>query len=97
MNYFGRISLSICRKKENSFFIGGKELIDLQDIKLLAINDIEPNPENIASGQYPFTTTLYEITLKDNEKKEIEPFLKWMTGPQGQEIVEKIGYIKENE
>lgn len=64
------------------------------DIKLLAIEGVEPNPENISSGKYPFTASLYAITLKDNPNKKITPFLKWMQGPQGQEIVEKIGYIK---
>jgi phosphate transport system substrate-binding protein len=64
------------------------------DIKLLAINDIEPNPENISSGTYPFTASLYAIAVKDNPKSTIQPFLKWMQGPQGQELVEKIGYIK---
>jgi phosphate transport system substrate-binding protein len=64
------------------------------NIKLLAINGIEPNPENIASGKYPFTASLYAITVKDNNKPKIKPFLEWMQGPQGQEIIEKIGYIK---
>ena len=65
------------------------------DIKLLAINGIEPTPENIASGKYPFTASLYAITVKDNKKmRTIQPFLKWMQGPQGQELVEEIGYIK---
>jgi phosphate transport system substrate-binding protein len=64
------------------------------DIKLLAINGIKPNPENIASGKYPFTASLYAITVKDNPKKKIQPFLEWMQGQQGQELVEKIGYIK---
>ncbi|WP_042357177.1 PstS family phosphate ABC transporter substrate-binding protein [Bacillus rubiinfantis] len=63
------------------------------NIKLLAINGVEPTPENIASNKYPFTANLYAITLKDNEKKSIQPFLKWMQGPQGQEIIGKIGYI----
>ncbi|EKN66750.1 phosphate-binding protein [Neobacillus bataviensis LMG 21833] len=64
------------------------------DIKLLAVDGLEPNPENIASGKYPFTATLYAITVKDNPKQAIPPFLEWMQGPQGQEIVERIGYIK---
>jgi phosphate transport system substrate-binding protein len=64
------------------------------DIKLLAIEGVEPNPENISSGKYPFTASLYAITLKDNPKPKITPFLEWMQGPQGQEIVEKVGYIK---
>lgn len=65
------------------------------DIKLLAIDGIEPSPENIASGSYPFTASLYAITLKDNPNPMITPFLEWMTGPQGQQIVEEIGYIKQ--
>lgn len=64
------------------------------NIKLLAINGIEPSPENIASSKYPFTALLYAITVKDNPKQTLQPFLKWMQGPQGQELVEEIGYIK---
>jgi phosphate transport system substrate-binding protein len=64
------------------------------DIKLLAIDGVEPNPENIATGKYPFTASLYAITVKDNSKPAIQPFLEWMQAPQGQEIVERIGYIK---
>ncbi|USK55959.1 substrate-binding domain-containing protein [Cytobacillus solani] len=65
------------------------------DIKLLAIDGIEPSPENISSGKYPFTASLYAITLKDNPNQVITPFLEWMTGPEGQRIVEEIGYIKQ--
>ncbi|MEH7391309.1 PstS family phosphate ABC transporter substrate-binding protein [Bacillus sp. JJ1474] len=64
------------------------------DIKLIAIDGIEPNPENISSGTYPFTASLYAISIKDNPKSTIVPFLEWMQGPQGQEIVEQIGYIR---
>ncbi|MEH7113148.1 substrate-binding domain-containing protein [Neobacillus niacini] len=64
------------------------------DIKLLAIDGIEPSPENIASRKYPFTANLYAISLKENSNPQIEDFLAWMKGPQGQEIVGKIGYIK---
>jgi phosphate transport system substrate-binding protein len=65
------------------------------DIKLLAIDGIEPSPENIASSKYPFTAALYAITVKDSKKlRAIQPFLEWMQGPQGQELVEEVGYIK---
>ncbi|SIB45882.1 phosphate binding protein [Mycobacteroides abscessus subsp. abscessus] len=67
------------------------------DIRLLAIDGVDPSPENIASGTYPFTASLYAITLKSNPNKNIPPFLEWMQGEQGQQIVEEIGYIKEFE
>nr|WP_245350137.1 substrate-binding domain-containing protein [Cytobacillus eiseniae] len=64
------------------------------DIKLLAIDGVEPSPENISTEKYPFTASLYAITLKDTQNPTIKPFLEWMTGPQGQQIVEEVGYIK---
>jgi phosphate transport system substrate-binding protein len=74
------------------FFATGMR--DNSTIKLLAIDGVEPTPENIASGKYPFTANLYAISLKNNTKPSVEPFLEWMKGPQGQEIIENIGYIK---
>jgi phosphate transport system substrate-binding protein len=53
-----------------------------------------PNESCILTGKYPFIGDLYAISLKENSKTSIEPFLEWMKGPQGQEIIEKIGYIK---
>ncbi|MBS4206063.1 PstS family phosphate ABC transporter substrate-binding protein [Lederbergia citrea] len=64
------------------------------DLKFLAIDGVEPNSDNISSGTYPFTANLYAISLKDNPKATVEPFLEWMQGPQGQKLVEEVGYIK---
>ncbi|WP_409276028.1 PstS family phosphate ABC transporter substrate-binding protein [Neobacillus sp. SCS-31] len=63
------------------------------EIKLLAINGVKPTPETIQTGSYPYVVNLYAITLKDNPKKTINPFLGWMQGPQGQNLVEEVGYI----
>lgn len=65
-----------------------------EGIKLLGVNGIKPDPENISNETYPFTASLYAITLKSNQNKQIEPFLQWMQGPQGQELVEEVGYVK---
>ena len=69
-------------------------------IKLLVVDGVYPNEETIRSGKYPLTTQLYAITVVDKNsltgtysKDTIEPFLRWMTGPQGQQIVADTGYI----
>lgn len=69
-------------------------------IKFLAIDGVYPDEETIRSGEYPLTTQLYAITVVDKNsltgtysKDTIEPFLKWMTGPQGQKIIADTGYI----
>ena len=65
-------------------------------IKLLKINGIEPSEENIKNGAYPFVVSLYAVTLEDNPNPNVKPFLDWMQGPQGQEIIEKTGYVSLN-
>jgi phosphate transport system substrate-binding protein len=63
------------------------------DINLISINGVEPSTENIRTGKYPYVVNLYAITLKDNHKEMIAPFLKWMQGTQGQKLVEDVGYV----
>ena len=65
-------------------------------VKILAIDGVYPTDENIRSGQYPFTTKLYAITLKSNTKPQLTHFLSWMQSPQGQELAEKVGYVRLN-
>ena len=71
---------------------------DVDGIKLLAVDGVYPDTETIRSEEYPYTTQLYAITTTDrmNAKSTIEPFLEWMTGPQGQQIVSDTGYVAVN-
>lgn len=63
------------------------------EIKLLSINGIAPTTENIANDLYPYTVSLYAITLEDNTLDTIKPFLEWMQGAEGQELIQKTGYV----
>jgi phosphate transport system substrate-binding protein len=63
-------------------------------IKMLAVDGIPPTPETIRSGAYPHVVNLYAVTLKDNPNPHIAPFLEWMQGEQGQELIEKTGYVR---
>ena len=65
-------------------------------VKILAIDGVYPTDENIRSGQYPFTTKLYAITLKSNTKPQLTHFLSWMQSPQGQALAERVGYVRLN-
>lgn len=64
-----------------------------EKIKLISLDGVEPTPKNIKSGNYPYVVNLYAITVKDNPKKTVQPMLEWMQGPEGQKLVEEIGYI----
>ncbi len=64
------------------------------EIKLLSIDGIAPTPDNIISGEYPYTVPLYAVTVEDNPLETVKPFLAWMQGEQGQKLVEKVGYMR---
>lgn len=64
-----------------------------EKIKLVSLDGVQPTAENISSGKYPYVVHLYAITVKDNPNKSIKPMLEWMQGPEGQKLVEEIGYI----
>lgn len=67
-------------------------VIGRKDVKLISVDGVAPTVENIKSGAYPLTGDLYAVTWKGNPNKNVEVLLDWITGPQGQYIIEKTGY-----
>jgi phosphate transport system substrate-binding protein len=61
-------------------------------IKILSIDGVTPNRQNIQSGAYPFTQTVYAVTT-GNKSENTQKFIDWILSPQGQELVEKTGYV----
>jgi phosphate transport system substrate-binding protein len=62
------------------------------DIRLLAIDGVEPTPENISNGAYPFTASLLAVTAGPLSA-ESKRLLDWITGPEGQSLLERVGYV----
>ena len=63
------------------------------EVKLLSIDGVAPTVENIQNGSYPQITTLYAVTRRGDPNPNIRVFLDWITSEQGQELVEKSGYV----
>lgn len=53
---------------------------------------ILPTPETVRSGQYPISRFLYLYT-RTKPSGALKNFLDWATGPEGQQIVSKVGYF----
>ncbi|HEX8252111.1 MAG TPA: phosphate ABC transporter substrate-binding protein [Thermoanaerobaculia bacterium] len=53
---------------------------------------IMPSLETVRSGQYPISRFLYLYT-RVRPSKEMKAFIDWATGPEGQQIVTKVGYF----
>ena len=64
-----------------------------ENIKLLSIDGIEPDKQNIRSGSYPFTVSVYIITREDVKNPELEKLIEWFLGAEGQELIENVGYV----
>ena len=67
-------------------------IIKNPNVKILKIDGIEPNIENIREEKYPITGSLYAVTYKDNNNANVQKLLDWILSKEGQEIIEKTGY-----
>ena len=63
------------------------------NIKILSIDNVEPSIENIKSGKYPYTVNFYLVTRKDVKNKNLDMLIEWILSDEGQEVVEKTGYV----
>ncbi|MFF2754729.1 PstS family phosphate ABC transporter substrate-binding protein [Psychrobacillus sp. NPDC058041] len=61
-------------------------------IKLLEIDGVPPTKETIQSGAYPLVSELSIVTA-GTENPNVENLIQWILSPQGQELVEKTGYV----
>ena len=93
-------------KKSSQSFIGGKigysfryyveSIVNDGNIKMLSINGIEPNIENIRNDKYPIVDNFYMIYRKDNTNENIEKIKKFVLSEKGQKIIEDTGYVSVN-
>ena len=68
-------------------------IIKNPDVKLLSVDGVAPTVENIQSGAYPITASLYAVTWKGNNNRNVERLLNWILSEEGQALVEKTGYV----
>ena len=83
-----------------SFRFYATEMVSDGDIRLLAVNGAPPTKETIRDGSYPLTSEFYAVTASpvgmpapESYNKDLGAFLDWILSEQGQEIIEKTGYV----
>lgn len=69
-----------------------QEMVGNDEIKLLAINGVSPTKETIRSGEYPITGEFYIVTA-GTQNPNVEKLIEWVLSEQGQQLVEKVGYV----
>lgn len=73
------------------FYLEG--IIKNPEVKMLSIDGVYPSVENIKNGKYPIVTNLYAVTYEGNDNENVEILLEWVLSDEGQEIIEKNGYV----
>ena len=63
-------------------------------IKGLTVNDIVPTLKNGKSGKYPISRKLYMYINKKNYSANTRKFVKFLLSREGQNAVEKAGFIR---
>lgn len=74
-----------------SFRFYATEMAANNQIKLLSVNGVYPNIQNIENGTYPITSDFYAVTRKDSTENT-KLVLEWIQGEQGQKIIAQTGY-----
>ncbi len=83
-----------------TFRFYSNEMVGNKQIRLLALNGVEPTKETIRDGSYPISSYFYAVTaspIGESAPEETNPtlqaFLDWCLSEQGQWIVEEVGYV----
>ena len=66
------------------------------DIKVLKIDGISPDNENLRNKSYPFSTAYYVVTAKGDDS-DLMKLKNFIVSDKGQEIVKMAGYCTVNE
>ena len=68
------------------------EMVRNDQIRLLEIDGVAPTKETIRSGTYPITSEFYIVTA-GTDNPNVEILIDWILSPQGQQLLEKAGYV----
>lgn len=63
------------------------------NVKMLAVDGIYPNAENIQNGSYPISTNFYVVYRKDNQNENVGKLVEWLLSNEGQTMIEACGYV----
>ena len=86
-----------------SFRFYSTEMVENDQIRLLALNGVEPTKETIRDGTYPIASNFFAITASpigepapEETNEDLKALIDWILSEQGQWIVDQTGYVGVN-
>ena len=64
-----------------------------ENVKMLAVDGIYPDAENIRNDSYPITTNFYVVYRNDNHNPNVGRLVEWLLSDEGQAMIEACGYV----
>ena len=62
-------------------------------VKMLSVNGVYPNEENVRNDSYPIVSNFYAVYRKDNTNENIPIIIDWILSDEGQQMIEDTGYV----
>lgn len=69
-------------------------VVENDAVKMLSLNGVYPDAENIRNGSYPIIAQFYAVYRADNTNENISVLINWILSDEGQTIIEKSGYVR---
>ena len=88
-NFFGPLGASL----GFSFRFYVEELTKHGHIKMLQLNGVYPDRENVQNESYPIVSNFYAVTRKGETNPNVKKVLDFVLSPTGQEIIDEVGYV----
>ena len=63
------------------------------NVKMLAVDGVYPDADNIRNGSYPISTDFYVVYRSDNENGNVKRLAEWLLSDEGQAMIEACGYV----
>ena len=71
-------------------------IVQNDSVKMLSLNGVYPNTENIKNRSYPIVAQFYAIYRADNDNENIPALIDWLLSEEGQTLIEETGYVRIN-
>ena len=77
-----------------SVYYYARNMYQRPNLRFMAADDAAPSPETIREGRYPYVNPFYAAVRKDEpENTMARQLFRWLTGEDGQSLVEAMGYV----
>jgi phosphate transport system substrate-binding protein len=77
-----------------SVFYYVTDMLSMPELKLLAVDGVEPTKETIAADQYPYINEFYAVVRKDEPADSTaRKIVEWLESADGAALVAEAGYV----